>query len=279
MGRSAITRRCLLGTLAAAATAPGAKKHIPIGLELFSVRDDLKKDPQGTVRAVAKMGYEGVEFFSPYFAWTPQEAKDMRKLLDDLGIRCLSTHNGRNAFTGDGVAKAIELNQILGSKFIIMASAGKVADLDGWKAVADQLSAANDKMKPAGIRPGFHNHQLEFRPIDDKRPIEVLATNTPKDVVLQLDVGTCVEVGVDPVAWIEKNPGRIASVHCKEYSRKPGVGYEALFGEGDAPWAKIFAAAERVGGVEHYLVEQEGSKYPPLETAERCLASIKKLRG
>jgi sugar phosphate isomerase/epimerase len=107
----------------------------------------------------------------------------------------------------------------------------------------------------------------------------VLAKNTPKDVMLQFDVGTCVEVGYDPVAWINRNPGRIKSIHLKDYSREPGKGYHVLLGEGDAPWKKIFAAAEKTGGVEFYLIEQEGSAYPPFETAERCLDTFKKMRA
>jgi sugar phosphate isomerase/epimerase len=95
--------------------------------------------------------------------------------------------------------------------------------------------------------------------------------------MLQLDVGTCVEVGSDPVAWIDKNPGRIRSIHCKEWS--PELGYKALFGEGVAPWKKIFEAAESTGGVEFYLVEQEGSRFPAFETAEKCLATFKKVHG
>jgi sugar phosphate isomerase/epimerase len=196
----------------------------------------------------------------------------------DSGLR-QATHNGPQSFTPENVDKAIELNRIIGSKFIIMASAGKVENLDGWKRVAEQVTQAMTKMKQAGIRAGFHNHQTEFKPIDGTMPMEVLAKNTPKDFVLQLDVGTCVEVGVDPVAWINKNPGRIASIHCKDYSPEPGKGYRVLLGEGASPWKKIFAAAESKGGVEYYLVEQEGSAFPPMETAEKCLAAFKKLHG
>jgi len=105
----------------------------------------------------------------------------------------------------------------------------------------------------------------------------VIAENTGKEVVLQFDVGTCIEAGSDPVAWIDKNPGRIVSMHCKDWSPEPGKGYKALFGEGVAPWKKIFEAAETTGGIEYYLIEQEGSAYPPLETAERCLATFRKL--
>ena len=109
--------------------------------------------------------------------------------------------------------------------------------------------------------------------------MEVLAQNTAKDVMLQLDVGTCVEAGSDPVAWIEQNPGRINSLHVKDWSPDADKGFKVLLGEGTAPWKKIFKAAEKTGGVEYYLVEQEGSAYPPIETAQRCLASFRKLHA
>ena len=284
MESHALTRRSFLAaTLSTTAAAPLAlaAKHIPIGLELYSVRDDLAKDLPGTVRAVAKMGYEVVEFYAPYYSWTPEQAKDVRKLLDDLGIRCNSTHNGMNALKPEGIAKAIDLNQTIGSKYIVLASAGRVNGLDGWKAVGDTLTQAAEKLRPLKMGTGYHNHAPEFTPLDGKRPLEVIAANTPKDVMLQLDVGTCVEVGSDPVAWIKANPGRIKCLHLKEWAAGTGVdkGYKTLFGEGEAPWKKIFAAAESKGGVEYYLIEQEGSHFPSIESAERCLAAYKKLRA
>jgi sugar phosphate isomerase/epimerase len=278
--RNSISRRRLLAMAAAAAPLAfdvQARKKIPIGLELYSVRDELSKDLMGTVRAVAKMGYEVVEFYSPYYSWTPDYAKEVRKLLDDLGIRCNSTHNGANSFTPDGLTKAIELNQILGAKYIVMASAGRVNGLDGWKGVGETLSKAAEKLRPLGMRTGYHNHKPEFVALEGKRPMEVIAANTPKDVMLQLDVGTCVEAGADPVAWINANPGRINCMHVKDWAK--GEGYKVLFAEGEAPWTKIFKAGEGKGGVEYYLIEQEGSRFPPLETAERCLATWKKMRA
>ena len=268
-----LSRRAFCALAATAALASAKAKKIPVGLELFSVRTELAKDPQATVKAVAKMGYDGVEFFSPYMNWTVDQTKEMRKLLDDLGIKCFSTHNGPTSFEGDGAKKAVELNTILGSKFIVMASAGKVEGLDGWKGVAAKLSAGSAIFKPAGIRAGYHNHQTEFKPLDGKRPIEIIAANTPKEVMLQLDLGTCVEVGADPVAWINANPGRINCMHLKEWS--PDTGYKALFGEGKVPWKDVFAAAEKKGGVEYYLIEQEGSRLTPFESAAKCLETFK----
>ncbi len=280
---SPISRRTWAGCAAAIAISPlsAAKKHVPVGLELYSVRDELAKDLMGTVRAVAKMGYEVVEFFSPYYQWTPDYAKQVRRLMDEAGVRCLSTHNSANSFTPEGIKKAIELNQIIGSKTLVMASAGRVTNLDGWKGVADRLSQSADTLKPLGMRAGFHNHKSEFVLLEGKRPMEVLAANTPKEVTLQLDVGTCVEAGVDPLTWIQSNAGRIRSLHCKDWSTGsgPDKGYRVLFGEGDAPWPKIFKAAESKGGVEFYLIEQEGSRLSSMETAQRCLDAYRKMRG
>jgi sugar phosphate isomerase/epimerase len=272
------TRRSFLAMATAVIASASAKgKRVPVGLELYSVRDEMKKDLLGTVRRVGKMGYEGVEFYSPYFEWTPEYAKEVRKVLDEVKLKCWSTHNGANSFNADNIQKAIDLNGILGSKYIVMASAGKVEGLDGWKKVAETLTAGQAKLKSAGMKAGFHNHETEFKPIDGKRPMDVLAANTPKDVMLQLDVGTCIEAGSDPVAWIKANPGRINSLHCKEWSKDKG--YRVLFGDGVAPWKDIFAAAEKTGGVEFYYVEQEGYDLPAFETAEKCLANFKKIHS
>src|SRR3954451_1661998 len=98
-----VTRRSFLAAAAAAPIALAAGKNIPVGLELYSVRDELKKDPMGTVKAVGKMGYQVVEFFSPYYDWTPEQAKDMRKLMDDLGIKCNSTHNALANYSAEKI--------------------------------------------------------------------------------------------------------------------------------------------------------------------------------
>jgi len=248
---------------------------IPVGLELYSVRDQLQKDLDGTVKAVAQMGYQGVEFYAPYFDWSESQTKEMRKLLDDLGIRCFSTHNSFTYFTPGNLARARDKNLILGSKYIVMSSAQPKPGLDGWKEVAGTLDSAAAILESAGLKTGYHNHQLEFTPIDGTRPIEILAKNTKPSVMLQLDVGTCIEAGSDPVAWIKQNPGRIRSLHCKDWAPGADKGYKVLFGEGVADWKNIFAAAKSVGGLEYYLIEQEGSRFSELDTARMCLQTFR----
>ena len=267
--------------LAMSATLPWAFRAIakaspiPVGLELYSVRDELQKDPEGTVRAVAQMGYQCVEFYGPYFEWSETQAKQMRSLMDGLGIKCYSTHNDEGNFTDAKIDHARALNQILGTKYVVQAWSDPKPDLDGWKALADRLNAAADKLAPAGLKVGYHNHDAEWKPVGGKRPLEVLAANTKPSAMLQLDVGTCLEAGADPVAWIRANPGRIHSIHCKDWSPDANVGYKTLFGEGKADWKAIFQAAESVGGVEYYLIEQEGSRFPELETSRRCLRAFR----
>jgi sugar phosphate isomerase/epimerase len=274
------SRRSFLAAASLAMASPAfAKQKTTVGLELYSVRNELKADLFGTVSAVAKMGYQGVEFFSPYYQWTTDYAKDVRKHLDSLGIVCLSTHNGPNAFDVENYQKTIDLNGILGSKLAVMASAGKVVGPDGWKSVADKLTAASGAFAKAKMRSGFHNHQIEFKPLDNgQKPMEILAKNTPKNVVLQLDIGTCVHSGNDPVAWIKANPGRFASIHCKDFSKNPDKGYKVILGEGDSPWKEIIAAAEKSGGIEHWIIEQEASS-SPMDAVKQCLDSFQKLRA
>jgi sugar phosphate isomerase/epimerase len=267
---------------ASAALQAAQTKKIPVGIELYSVRGELDKDLNGTVTAVAKMGYQVVEFYSPYMNWTDEQAKGVRKLLDDLGIKCLSTHNSVQSITSN-LQKAIDLNGTIGSKAIIVASAPKLQGVDGWKSFADTLTAGAEKLRAAGMVTGFHNHQTEWRPAAEgstERAMDVIAKNTPKDVVLQLDCGTCVEAGSDPVAWIKANPGRIKSLHLKDWGAGEARGYNVAFGEGDVQWKPLLDAAESVGGAEYYLIEQErAGTLGEIAMAQKCLDNYKKLRG
>lgn len=273
------SRRSFLHMLAAAPLLAAGRhsRKVPVGLELYSVREELKKDLPGTVRQVATMGYQCVEFFSPYRDWTAEYARRVRSELEELAIHCYSTHNDMKSFTSDGMNKAIELNNILGCRYIVLAHPGEVHGLDDWKRVAETVNKANELFEGHGLHAGYHNHDAEWKPVDGQKPMEVLAAVLDRSIMLQLDVGTCLAAGSDPLAWINQNPGRIRSMHVKDWS--PDKGYKVLTGEGIAPWKKLFTAAETAGGLEYYLIEQEGSDYSELDTARRCLAAFHKLHG
>jgi sugar phosphate isomerase/epimerase len=284
---AALAARAAIGDSAAGSATPeaaGAKRY-PIGLELYSVRGELARDLPNTLKTVAKIGYEVVEFYSPYFKWTATYAKDVRAQMDDLGLRCYSTHNGFESFTPeDNFAHSIELNQILGTRYLVLASApGSTSGVEGWKNLCGRLTSAVEQLKPHGLSAGYHNHQAEWAKLEGgQRILEVIAANTPKEFVLQLDVGTCEEAGEDPVAWVKANPGRIKTMHLKDWTRSgqdDEKGYRVIFGEGVTPWRELVAAAESVGGVEYFLIEQEGSRFSEFETAKRCLDAWKAMFG
>jgi sugar phosphate isomerase/epimerase len=275
--------RGLSGVYAKGDVAPPAKR-VPIGIELYAVRNELRRDLPATLAAVKSYGYEVVEFYAPYLGWTIPYAKTVRTMIDDLGLRCHSTHNGMaSLLPGDTMTKAIEINQILGSRMIVLASPPRQAGgADDWKTLAGQLAAASAVLAPHGLAAGFHNHHSEWEPMSDgQRPMDIIAAGTPTEFVLQLDVGTCVKAGADPVAWINAHPGRIKSVHLKDWApgeEKDEKAFRVLFAEGASPWKQIIPALEATGGVEFYLMEQEGSRFSELDTARRCLATWKNLR-
>lgn len=261
----------------AAERSPG--KSVPVGLQLYSVRDEVKRDLMATLKGVREMGYEGVEFWAPYFDWSPARAKEVRRQLDDLGLRCYSVHTDVRHFTSEHLPHAIELNHLLGSRYVIMAHAGPQPNLDGWRRTADTLSKASATLQAAKLICGYHNWDVDFRPLEGTRPIDILTGNTPKEVAFELDVATCLAAGADPLAFIRANAGRIKCYHLKDWSSDPQKHYRVLLGEGIGRWTELLRVAETVGGVEHYLIEQEGSRFPQMETAKRCLDALKTFRG
>jgi sugar phosphate isomerase/epimerase len=277
---AALAAQVSVGSATPEPAVEGTRRPL-IGLELYSVRGELARDLPNTLKTVAKLGYEVVEFYSPYFKWALPYAKEVRAQMDDLGLRCYSTHNGFESFTpGENLAHAIELNQILGTRYVILASApGTVKGVDGWKKLCDQLTTAVEQLKPHGLTSGYHNHQAEWAKLENGQwIIEAIASNTPKEFALQLDVGTCEEAGANPVDWVKANPGRTKIMHLKDWapgSKSDEKEYRVLFGEGITPWKELISAARSVGGIDFFLIEQEGSRFSEFDTAKRCLENWK----
>ncbi|MDR3704268.1 MAG: sugar phosphate isomerase/epimerase [Candidatus Sulfopaludibacter sp.] len=277
-------------TAAAIATVAPAQTpaRVPVGLLIWAVRDEEQRDLFGTLRAVAKMGYEGVQFWAPYFYWTPEYTRQVRKQLDDLGLPCLATYSESSSFTPDGLIRAMELNQILGSQSIV-AARGLAATtgsnpyhgfegtgLDGYKRLAERLQQAAERLRAVKMTCAFHNHAIEFRKIDGIRPIDIIAG--AKDVMFQNDVAFVAEGGADPVAFIEQYPGRTDCILCTDWPRNARNRYP-LLGQGGQPWKKIFAAAESRGGVRSYVITQENSDDSPMDAVRKDLEYFRQLHG
>jgi len=243
---------------------------IPIGLQLYSVREDCKKDLPAVLGQVAEMGYAGVDFAGYY----DHSAEDLRKLLDDRGLRCCGCHTGIATLQDDQLQATIDFALTLGNPYLIVP--GLPEDWrdsrDAWRSTAGFFNAVAEKLKPHGLRTGYHNHTVEFAEMDGELPWVTFGSNTTDDVILQFDTGNAMHGGGDPVAMLERFPGRSTTVHLKEFSASKG---KVVIGEGDCPWDKVFALCETSGGTEWYIVEQESYAYPPLECVAKCLENLR----
>jgi sugar phosphate isomerase/epimerase len=243
------SRRQLFLTAVASFNPIGAQTRVPfpIGLQQTAVSRNIQQDLPGTLRAIARMGYEIVEFSAGTFMkWSSADAKQVRALLNDLNLRCRSTHNEIVSFSGDGLSRAIELNQIIGSDTLVsVRGPGTPAappSRDDWKRFNDVLSQAADRIRAAQMTLGFHNHEIEFRTVEGIRPIDILAVN--KDITsFHVNVGLCLKAGGDPVAFMKQCPGRIQTILCQDF-------------KGQARWKEIFRVAENVGRLQFYLIQR-----------------------
>lgn len=246
--------------------------RIPIALQLYSVRDACAKDFAGTLKRVARMGYEGVEFAGYHGVG----AKELKGMLDDLGLKVAGTHIGLDTLLGDELERTVEFNGTLRNRYLIVPGLPEERrnSAGAWLGTAKLFNEIAAKLKPHGMVTGYHNHWVEFQPMEGKVPWDIFFGSTVKDVVMQFDTGNAMHGGADPIPYLERYPGRAKTVHLKEYS---GSYDKALIGEGDVNWKRVFGLCEISGGTEWYIVEQENYALPPLECVRKCLENLKKM--
>ena len=243
---------------------------IPIALQLYSVRENCSKDFVGTLSRVSKMGYEGVEFAGYY----EKEAKELKKILDDLSLRAAGTHTGIDTLLGDELEKTIEFNSILGNKFLIVPGLPEehTNSSEAWLKTADLFNEISEKVKPSGMKVGYHNHWVEFKSMPGGIPWNIFFGRANNDVVMQLDTGNGMRGGGDPVEVLKKDAGRAATIHLKEFS---STNDKAILGEGEVNWDEVLNLCETTGKTEWYIIEQESYAYPPIDCVELCLKNLK----
>jgi len=253
--------------------------RIPIALELFSVRQLLAKDALGTLKAVAEMGYEGVEFAGP-----PQHAGDeLRDMLQQVGLVCCGWHTPYNLVQEDALAATIKLNKTIGNKYIIVPGIPQAlretrADWLKMAAIFNKLAA---KLAEHDMFIGYHNHNVEFRPLDGECPWDTFFGNTNAEVIMQLDMGNALSGDADVMAVLRNYPGRSQTVHLKPYTKSaassdnPHAGFDPLIGDDDVPWQEVFEFCETQGNTKWYIVEYEVNPAAPLGGVKACLKRLK----
>jgi sugar phosphate isomerase/epimerase len=244
--------------------------RIPIALQLYSIRHDCERDLPGTLKRVAEMGYEGVEFAGYY----GRSAQELRAMLDDLALVVAGTHIRLDTLLGDQLAETVAFNRVLGNRFLIVPglSEERRNSRQAWLGTAGIFDQVAGRLAAEGMVTGYHNHHIEFTPMDGELPWDTFFSNTRPEVVMQVDIGNALHGGGDPIPYIARYPGRAVTVHLKEYA---AANPKALLGEGDVDWGQVFQLCETVGGTEWYIVEQESYAYPPIECVDRCLQALK----
>jgi sugar phosphate isomerase/epimerase len=244
--------------------------RIPIALQLYSIRHDCERDLPGTLKAVAEMGYEGVEFAGYY----GRSATELRAMLDELGLAVAGTHIRIETLMGDQLAETVAFNRALGNKYLIVPGLAESyrSSRQAWLDTAGLFNQIAAGLAPEGMYTGYHNHHIEFSPMDGELPWDTFFGNTDPAVVMQIDLGNALHGGGDPIPYVARYPGRARTVHLKEYSASNP---KALIGEGDVDWGQMFRLCETQGNTEWYIVEQESYAYEPLECVDRCLQALK----
>lgn len=252
-------------------------KKIPIGLQLFSVRGECSKDLPATIKAVSDIGYVGVEpwgYGGDKLEWMGWSVKDIRKMLDDNGLKCCGMHLSTGALMKDNLSRTIEFNQELGNRFLIIAAdSQRMSALNTIMELADILNSVAEKLKPLDMFTGYHAHGFDFAKIEGKFAWDILFSNTKPEVIMQMDIGNCASGGGDPIAELKQFPGRAKSVHLKDYGGPPN----SVIGEGKADWNEIFRLCETVHNTEWYVVEEGSHDGLGFEIPTRSLKALKKM--
>jgi sugar phosphate isomerase/epimerase len=273
------------GSLLHMARAAGQSKLDKVGLQLYSVRGQMQEDFTGTLQRVAEAGYDQVEF-AGYYDHSPKEIK---ALLDQLGLTAPACHSGYNTLIEDQLAQTIEAAKTIGHEYLIMPvpppqprpqpvsdSTSAPVQRRRWeppsftqdqvKNMADIFNRIGESCKKAGLRFAYHNHSMEFQEIEGSGIMyDLLLKETDPDLVdFEIDLGWAVVGGADPLAYFEQYPGRFKLFHVKDMNEE---NRSVAVGKGKIDFASIFAQSKKAG-VQYYIVEYEGREDPMASVAE-----------
>jgi len=235
---------------------------IPIGFQTWTVRESLSKDFDATLKMMAALGYRLTEMCSPkgyvnagFGTLVAMNPTEMRKRIEDAGLRCPSCHFGFNEFSDENLADRIAFAKQLGMEQMICSSFGlpKTASLDDYLSAADRLNKAAEKIKQAGLQAGFHNHSTEFAKLNDQLIYEALLSRFDPELVKMQFQTEVINLGYKASDYFNKYPGRFISAHLSDWTTDKK---QVPVGQGVIDWKEFFATAKK-GGVKNFFVEME----------------------
>jgi len=237
--------------------------RLPFALQLYTVRDHLEKDLQGTLRKVKEAGYSFVEIGGTYGLTNAA----FKKLLDDAGLRAISAHTGYDDVTKNP-SDVIEMTRVFGVRYAVIGGIdGRLTpDKQGWLACGEALDEAGAKLRAGGAQLCYHNHAHEFQQIDGEYKLDILMSAAePENLAAQIDTFWVQYAGVDPVKVIDKYRGRCPLLHIKDMKDAASKDF-AEVGRGILDWREIFSAAI-VAETKWYIIEQDTCPGDSLDSA------------
>jgi sugar phosphate isomerase/epimerase len=276
LGGAAAASMAMAPAIQAMGALVPAWKKLPIGTQAWCVRAQLKTDIPGTLAQVSKAGFELLELENAF----GKSGAEWKTALDVAKLKPAGFHHTLAELRAEKLNATIEFNQALGNRNLIIRSLPPAVyeSVDLLKQTTDEINGIAEKLKPHNLRVGYHNHTTDFNRLDGEYWWNRFADGTSKDVVLQFDTGNASEKdGVDVVAVLKRNPGRVKSMHIKPFSK---ASPNAFLGADELNWPAIMTTAETVAGVELYIIEYEKETgKPPIEDLAANLAAFKKLRA
>lgn len=269
-----------LGSCASASAATGKGTIKNLGIQLYSLRNDLPKDPQGILKKLSEFGYKEIESYegSQGMFWGMGNT-GFKKYMDELGMKMVSSHCN---FREDFERKAAEAAAI-GMSYLVCPHVGKKKTLDEYKKIADEFNNAAEICRKNGIRFGYHNHDYSFRLQDGQYPQDIFMRNaTHSNMDFEMDIYWVVAAEQDPIAWLKKYPNRFRLCHVKD--RKKGIApkqgepnLSCIVGTGSIDFAGILGQAKKLG-MKHYILEQEAYEKAPIDCVKEGAMYLNNLK-
>lgn len=253
------------------------QKAKTIGLQLYTLRDTIGKDPKTVLEKVGSFGYKELEAFSyrdgKIFGMAYNE---FGKYVKSLGMKVVSGHYGLDQIEGDTWKKAVDDAKAIGMEFMVVPyiQAEDRKTIDQYKAIIEKLNKAGEVAKKGGIRMGYHNHAFEFDTVDGQIPFDLMLKELdPKYIGMEMDIFWVVNAGHDPVKYFESYPGRFEQWHVKDMD-KNDRNRNANVGSGSIDYKALFTKA-KLSGLKHFYVEQESYPGEPIDSVEACAKYLK----
>jgi sugar phosphate isomerase/epimerase len=239
-------------------------KKTPVALQLWSVREDMKRDFAATVAEVAAIGYDGVELAG----YGNLEVKGAKAALDAAGLKVAGMHVSFPTLSGDPTS-VISDALLLGSRHVVCSwwPPGHFVSVSACERIGQELNQVGETLRSFGIRFGYHNHDHEFRTFDGRPALEwILGSSEPRNVFAEVDVFWINHAGYSPARFIRDHGARVPLLHLKDAKE---------LGKGPVKFDEIFAATDSVGAVEWFIVEQEEYSHVPLKSVRLCYEQMK----